>query len=275
MTQLQAHLRSQAASDVDDAIAYLRGEAGGTVALAKIGSGMQALNSNNSYTGGTTVKAGTLFATAGAGGSAFGSGPITIGDTGGGATAAVQVTNIGRTFTNAITVAAGSSGSRSLQTSGDGQDFVFSGPITLNSSLVVNTFTGNTNTLTLSGAMTGSSPLFVNAGGGTITFTGPITSVPTVTKTGTGKLLIDTVLGSGSTIVNADEGETHFAQSQALAALYIANGALVTVADVPPTPPSPDFGDAGLLAPAGGSVPEPGSLSLLAFGALALLRRRR
>ena len=34
MTQLQAHLRSQAASDVDDAIAYLRGEAGGTAALA-------------------------------------------------------------------------------------------------------------------------------------------------------------------------------------------------------------------------------------------------
>ncbi len=36
MTQLQAHLRSQAASDVDDAIAYLRGEKGGAVALAFI-----------------------------------------------------------------------------------------------------------------------------------------------------------------------------------------------------------------------------------------------
>ena len=36
MTQRQAHLRSRAASDIDDAIAYLRGDAGDAVALAFI-----------------------------------------------------------------------------------------------------------------------------------------------------------------------------------------------------------------------------------------------
>lgn len=36
MTQRQAHLRSDAASDIDDAIAYMRGEANDKVALAFI-----------------------------------------------------------------------------------------------------------------------------------------------------------------------------------------------------------------------------------------------
>ena len=36
MTQRQAHLRSRAASDVDETVAYLRGDAGDAVALAFI-----------------------------------------------------------------------------------------------------------------------------------------------------------------------------------------------------------------------------------------------
>ena len=98
-----------------------------------------------------------------------------------------------------------------------------------------------------------------------LALTGAITNVPTLTKTGAGKLLIDTVLGTGTTTLNATAGETHLAQSQTLAALNIDNGAIVTLADVPPTPPAPGFA----------AVPEPGAFSLLALGALALLRRRR
>ena len=98
-----------------------------------------------------------------------------------------------------------------------------------------------------------------------LALTGAITNVPTLTKTGAGKLLIDTVLGTGATTLNATQGETHLAQSQTLTALNISDGAIVTLADVPPFSPAPGFA----------AVPEPGALSLLALGALALLRRRR
>ena len=104
-----------------------------------------------------------------------------------------------------------------------------------------------------------------------LTLTGAITNAPIVTKIGAGKLLIDTVLGGGTTILNAKVGETHLAQSQTLAELNIDDGAIVTVADVPPTPPAPGFDDATLVAPAA-AVPEPGTLSLLALGALNFLR---
>lgn len=107
-----------------------------------------------------------------------------------------------------------------------------------------------------------------------LTITGAITNVPVLTKLGTGKLLLDTVIGSGTTILNARVGETHLAQSQTLAALNIDDGALVTIGDVPPTPPAPAFDDTALLAPAV-AVPEPGVFALLAPGALALLRRCR
>ncbi len=44
MTERQARLRSRAASDIDDAVAHLRGEAGETVALAFIDALESGLN---------------------------------------------------------------------------------------------------------------------------------------------------------------------------------------------------------------------------------------
>jgi toxin ParE1/3/4 len=47
VTERQAHLRSRAASDIDDAIAYLRGDAGDVVTLAFIGALENGINHIN------------------------------------------------------------------------------------------------------------------------------------------------------------------------------------------------------------------------------------
>jgi hypothetical protein len=71
--------------------------------------------------------------------------------------------NTGRTISNPLTVAAGSTGARVIQTIGNGQTFNFAGPVTLNSSLTLSTFAGNTNNLLVSGNMTGAGGLNINA----------------------------------------------------------------------------------------------------------------
>lgn len=96
-----------------------------------------------------------------------------------------------------------------------------------------------------------------------LTITGAITNAaPAVVKTGAGKLLLDTVVGTRTTIFNAKVGETHFAQNQTLAALIIDDGASVTFGDVPPFLVAPAFHDASLPPPAS-AVPESGALGLL------------
>ncbi|MDB6076214.1 MAG: sorting protein, partial [Verrucomicrobiaceae bacterium] len=142
----------------------------GVVALSKIGAGTQTVTSVNTFSGGLNIKGGTLISDVN--GNALGGGFITLGDTSGSANAALQMNNTGRTLTNPIIVAAGSTGTRSIQTFGNGQTFNFNGPVTLNSNLNLNTFAGQTNTINVSGAIAGAGGLNVNAAGGAVTLSG-------------------------------------------------------------------------------------------------------
>jgi autotransporter-associated beta strand protein len=165
----------------------------GTVAVTKIGSGTQFLNNANTYTGGTTVKAGVLFR--GANTNPFGTGAITLGDTAGAASATLRFSNVGNTTSNPINVVAGSSGAKTIDTVGTGQTFTFSGPVTLADTLNLSTYAGNTNQLTVSGAISGVGALNANAGGASITVSGT-NSFSGGTNLTRGNLLISTPLAT-------------------------------------------------------------------------------
>ncbi|BCU77892.1 autotransporter-associated beta strand repeat-containing protein [Luteolibacter sp. LG18] len=129
---------------------------GGTVALVKVGTGTIVLSSSNTFTGGVTVKAGTLFGSVGTG-TPFGAtaGTITLGDTTGSASATLRQNSTSKTAANPIVVAAGSSGEKTIEAQGLGQTYTYSGAVTLNDSLSLKTYTGGTNQITLTGAVTG------------------------------------------------------------------------------------------------------------------------
>ena len=126
-------------------------------------------------------------------------------------------------------------------------------------------------------------------GSGRLTLTGVQTYAVLTGSNGTTNL--KNTLGTGSSIINANASVATDV-SQTLAELNIGAGGLFTLSSTPlpggenpaPAPAEalfatlPEFAaDAPELAAASGpaAVPEPGSLALLASGALALLRRRR
>ena len=91
-----------------------------------------------------------------------------------------------------------------------------------------------------------------------------------------GRTDLANVLGTGSSTINAS-AETNISVNQTLEALNIGDDAIVSIGDLPPPAPAPDWaaspGDAAGVA----AVPEPGSAALLFGGMLSLLvvRRRR
>jgi autotransporter-associated beta strand protein len=120
------------------------GLGGGTLAVEKTGTGLWVLEGAKTFTGGLTIREGEL-RIAGSG-AAAGNGPITLGNSTGTAAATFSVVS-SITPTNALTVASGSSGIKTL-TVGNVATPGYNGAITLNDSLTVsvaNSSTGNTN----------------------------------------------------------------------------------------------------------------------------------
>jgi autotransporter-associated beta strand protein len=112
--------------------------------------------SNTNYAGGFSIKNGTLSLKGPGGNTAvnFGSGTVLLGDTTGSASATLAITN-SNTFSNNITVQAGSSGTKSLNSLSTGGSPILSGSLVLNDSLTVGgndiginyTFSGVANTI--------------------------------------------------------------------------------------------------------------------------------
>lgn len=143
------------------------------IVVASTGSGTVNLAGGN-YSGGTTVKSGTLSSSG-----AMGTGDIWLGDTIGSANATLNL-NTATAATNNLAVQAGSSGTKTL---GSNANAVFNGTVTLNDSL---TYNQSANAATLNGLVSGSGIL---------------------TKSGTGSLaLMAANTYSGGTVLNASGG---------------------------------------------------------------------
>ena len=173
-------------------------ELGGARSLTKVGNGQLTLSSSNTFSGGLTVKNGTVAVSAT---SKLGTGMVTLGDT----TGANPASIIGsRTVTNNITVAAGSSGAKTLRCSGS-STITFSGRIILNGDLTASSFNTGGST-TLSGVISGPGAVTVTAQnatnivvlGNTNTFAGGVTLT-------SGTLLLgnDAALGTGALAISS------------------------------------------------------------------------
>ncbi len=152
----------------------------GTVALIKTGTGTLTLTGASTYSGGTTILAGTLIG-ASVAANAFGTNTITIGNSAGGTTAAsLLIGTTGLTYANPIVLASTTTGTLTIGNTGTAISTTFSGGVTGTNNLRINS----------------------NATSGTITFSSnPINNIGTVTATGagTGAITINSVIGSNVT----------------------------------------------------------------------------
>lgn len=149
------------------------GEVGGS--LTKTGSGKLTLEGVNTFTGGASIKSGTVEAKTS--NAALGAGTVTMG--GAGSNGATFIT--GKSIDNPFTINAPDSGSIVIGANGVGSGFVLSGGITLNGDLTIRTFDNTIN--------------------GTITARTSITGG----VTGTGNLLLDN-LGLAANAITLDTG---------------------------------------------------------------------
>ena len=103
-----------------------------------------------------------------------------------------------------------------------------------------------------------------------------------VTKTGAGTLTIESATDTDGTVAfHAVQGTSDFESSQTLDTLDIGGGATVTLSDLASAPAPAESGAALFEGGSSSSlnsvqgVPEPGAISLLVMGALAITGRRR
>jgi autotransporter-associated beta strand protein len=137
---------------------------GGTGNVIKAGTGTTLLTASNNYSGGTTIRQGTL---KGNNSSAFGTGTIVLGDasTGTNNISLVMDTSGGTTVANAISVSASGAGSVAIGGTNTGNELanVWSGQMTLNTNAQL--FANNTTTRSsFTGKITGEGGLTVTQG---------------------------------------------------------------------------------------------------------------
>lgn len=158
-------------------------------------------------------------------------------------------------------------------------------PVELHSNLTVDVAAGSTLQIEKAVAEFGGAKTLTKTGAGNLTLLGA-QNYSSLTATGGNTFINNGAVGSGtSTVTVSGSAALTFGVSQTLAALTIGDGAVVTLGGAAPSAPAAEFDEGSLFAGGGepGSfagdhsqaVPEPGSLSLLAVGALGLLRRQR
>lgn len=200
---------------------------GTTVISANIGAGVTSVVQNSGTSqlilsgantfGALTIAAGTVSGTTSA--SAFGAGTITIGDTSGSANATLSGGFVG-TFTNAISIASGNSGTAAITSSAAS---IFSGNVTLNTHAL--TLSPSASSLTLSGNISGNGNLVLSStGAGVVTLSGTsINNTGNIINSGTGSAInvISGTIGAGVTGIT---------QSSATSSLSLTgtNGAYVS-----------------------------------------------
>lgn len=181
-------------------VADLSGQSG---ALTKAGQGTLTLDEASTYSGGTTIASGTLrVGVSGALGAS--SGVVNLGSIGGGDASLISYLG-GYAFANDINVVASSGGVLTLgYTSGSSFNSRFSGSITLNDDLVLNSASADTFALRLTGAISGSHNL-TKTGTGTVRLEDNNTAYSGTTTISEGILQLATTgaLGSGNVINNA------------------------------------------------------------------------
>jgi autotransporter-associated beta strand protein len=284
---------------------YIDGTGG---SIVKTGSGTLTLGGQNFFTGGLTIKAGTVqLANSSTSG---GAGVIKLGDTTGSAAATLQILNsssVMGTPANALTVQSGSSGTKTIGNAANAAAPAFGGAITMNDNLTANAGSGsltfssaatinlNANTLStitvsgsqiaFNGAISGTGNFTVSSGAGTVTLTGAnsysgITTVSagtlntTTASTGAGSYSVADGATLGVSIASA--GQTLNMSSLTLGS---SAGATLSLALQANNPTAPVITDAGALTlngtvtvnvgVAGGGTLTGGTFVLLSYSSLS------
>ena len=192
------------------------------VAITKTGNGILTLGAlASTFTGGLTIKAGSVIG--GNNSNTFGanSNVITLGDTSGSADASITFFNTASGYANPITVASGSTGAATIFLGTTTGAPVLSGAITLNKDLIVSKL-GTTGASAITGGITGTGNLIIsnNATTGTIALT-----TTAVNHNGN---ITNSGLATGTTTISGGVGAnvTALTQNSTTSALTISTNAL-------------------------------------------------
>ena len=236
----------------------------------------------NTYSGGVTIKNGTVESKTAT--NTLGTGTVLMG--GAGSSGATFIT--GQSNTNAFIINAPNSGTNIIGANGAGSGFFMTGPLTLNGNLMVQSYFSSvlqsaTARPILNGGMTGTGNLILdNLSGGTNTITlgvNPINPTGSITAQGgsRGSNIISAVIGANVTGVtqnsatcplilsgaNAYSGNTAISAGtvRLTATGSISNSAIIIVGTVPGTAAILDVTDAGMTLGAGQTLKGHGTVT--------------
>jgi autotransporter-associated beta strand protein len=256
--------------------------------LTKTGAGTLTLSGANTFSGGLTIKNGTVNALVSS--DALGSGTVTLG--GVGSTGGILL--VGRAFTNNFTVNAPDSGTSVIGANGGGSAYTLSGGIALNSNLNIRTFDNAISgaivaTGTITGGITGTGNVLLNNYGlaaNTLAITtNAINNVGSLTLQGTatGNTTISANIGSNVTSVTQNSAtsrlilsgtNTYTGATTVSAGTLAVNGSLANTSTTVGTGGTlQGSGSMGgsVTVQSGGKIAAGNSIESLATGALSLL----